>query len=181
MKCQHTKSVSRNMHQKIKSVGNTRMACLYVIDSISWGKLTAWLRRISASKRRLDTVKSVLGSLYKWKPSHQESNCEESRSASNNSPGSLREIGGPFSIDSMIMARGDESCNELACIDSDHCNAYGQMMQQDVTAPLWSNFSYWFLTSYTISHHQSKQWTTTRGHRGQLNRTNDFFNCTPGA
>lgn len=47
-----------------------------------------------------------------------------------------KEIGGPSSIDSMIMARGDESCNELACIDSDHCNAYGQMMQQDVTAPL---------------------------------------------
>lgn len=93
MKCQHTKSVSRNMHQKIKSVGNTRMACLYVIDSISWGKLTAWLRRISTSKRRLDTVKSGLGSLYKWKPSHQESNCEESRSASNNSPRSLRDRG----------------------------------------------------------------------------------------
>lgn len=89
-------TVSRNMHQKIKSVGNTRMACLYVIDSISWGKLTAWLRRISTSKRRLDTVKSGLGSLYKWKPSHQESNCEESRSASNNSPGSLRDRGALF-------------------------------------------------------------------------------------
>lgn len=171
MKCQHTKSVSRNMHQKIKSVGNTRMACLYVIDSISWGKLTGWLRRISTSKRRLDTVKSGLGSLYKWKRLDQHPTI---------APGPW-EIGGPSSIDSMIMARGDESCNELACIDSDHCNAYGQMMQQDVTAPLWSNFSYWFLTSYTISHHQSKQWTTTRGHRGQLNRTNDFFNCTPGA
>lgn len=180
MKCQHTKSVSRNMHQKIKSVGNTRMACLYVIDSISWGKLTGWLRRISTSKRRLDTVKSGLGSLYKWKRSHQESNCEVSRSASNNSPRSLRDRGAllHWFYDN---GEGDESCNELACIDSDHCNAYGQMMQQDVTAPLWSNFSYWFLTSYTISHHQSKQWTTTRGHRGQLNITNHFFNCTPGA
>lgn len=93
MKCQHAKSVSRNMHQKIKSLRNTRMPCLYVIDSISWGKLTGWLRRISTSKLRLDTVKSVLGSLYKWKRSHQESNCEESRSASNNSPGSLRDRG----------------------------------------------------------------------------------------
>lgn len=93
MKCQHAKSVSRNMHQKIKSLRNTRMPCLYVIDSISRGKLTGWLRRISTSKLRLDTVKSVLGSLYKWKRSHQESNCEESRSASNNSPGSLRDRG----------------------------------------------------------------------------------------
>lgn len=180
MKCQHTKSVSRNMHQKIKSVGNTRMACLYVIDSISWGKLTAWLRRTSASKRRLDTVKSGLGSLYKWKRSHQESNCEESRSASNNSPGSLRDRG---ALLHWFYDNG-EGWWKLLWISMYWQWSLQCIWSDDATRCYCSTLIKLFiliLTSYTISHHQSKQWTTTRGHRGQLNRTNDFFNCTPGA